>query len=545
MNRTLRILTLALLLILAMPSVSNAQFRGRLKKENAALKCTLDSLLNVLENGRKEFHERDSVTQEMLVLFTENENRRTNFLDPADFTPDVTDSLLDIWYLHGQVGDTNYVERIELDSVRFSSNVSDKVLMERLEKMNSFITLPYNETVRNYMVLYSEKMPKKMSNLLALSNYYMPIFEETFSRYGLPDEIKYLAIIESALNPNAVSRVGATGMWQFMTRTAKSYGLEVSSYVDERRDPFKSADAAARYLLDTYKMFGDWTLAISSYNCGPGNVNKAIRRSGNKGYWGVYNYLPRETRGYMPAFVGAMYAMHYCKEYGLSASGVEMPAQVDTFQIHHNLHFQQISDLVGISVEELRNLNPQYVRDIIPGNAKPYILRMPYQYTSSFLANEDSVYTHKADVYLNPQTLLESGSVSSSPSTSSGRIAYKVKKGDNLGRIAAKYHVTVNQLKNWNHLRSTTISIGQTLYIYGKGSAPAQTSAASSPKQSSAPASSGSGTDKGYVVYVVKKGDTLSAIASRYPGVSVKTIMDYNKISDRIIEGQKIRIPNR
>ena len=204
-----------------------------------------------------------------------------------------------------------------------------------------------------------------------MSQYYIPIFEEIFSHYGLPDELKYVAIIESALNPNAVSRVGAVGMWQFMIKTAKSYGLEVNSLVDERRDPFKSADAAARYLTDLYNIFGDWNLAVSAYNCGPGNVNKAIRRSGSRNYWDIYRYLPRETRGYVPAFVGSMYAMKYSKDYGLSAGPMMLPAQVDTFEISRNLHFQQISDLTGVSIDELRGLNPQYVKDIIRVTARP------------------------------------------------------------------------------------------------------------------------------------------------------------------------------
>ena len=370
-----------------------------------------------------------------------------------------------------------------------------------------------------------------------MSQYYIPIFEEIFSHYGLPDELKYVAIIESALNPNAVSRVGAVGMWQFMIKTAKSYGLEVNSLVDERRDPFKSADAAARYLTDLYNIFGDWNLAVSAYNCGPGNVNKAIRRSGSRNYWDIYRYLPRETRGYVPAFVGSMYAMKYSKDYGLSAGPMMLPAQVDTFEISRNLHFQQISDLTGVSIDELRGLNPQYVKDIIPGDSKTYILRMPFQYTSSFLANEDSVYTYKADVYLQPKTITENSSSrsSASGSSSSERIRYKVKKGDTLGEIAMKYHVTVAQLKNWNHLRSSMISIGQTIYIYTKAPASGSKSSASGSARSggSAPTE-----------YVIRSGDTLSGIASRYPGVSAKDIMVYNGIGERIRVGQKILIPS-
>ncbi|MGN0201413.1 MAG: LysM peptidoglycan-binding domain-containing protein [Candidatus Cryptobacteroides sp.] len=538
MNRLfVYIFRMLLLCGLLFPAEAFAQSRGRLKKDNAALQAKVDSLCSLLEAERKQAHERDSIAQEMLGIYEENERKSGIWLNSDEFTPEVTDSLLDIWYMHRQMTEDTSGLEYDMDSVHFTSSVSDSVLQRRLEKLNTLIALPYNETVRNYMVLYSEKMPVKMGNVMALSQYYMPIFEETFSKYGLPEELKYLSIIESALNPNAVSRVGAVGVWQFMIRTAKSYGLEVTSLVDERRDPVKSADAAARYLTDLYKLFGDWNLAVSSYNCGPGNVNKAIRRSGSRNYWDIYRYLPRETRGYVPAFVGAMYAMKYSKEYGISAGAVALPAQVDTFEINHNLHFQQISDLTGISMDELRGLNPQYVKDIIPGDSRTYILRMPYRYTASFLAHEDSVYAYKADVYLEPRTILESStSKSGTSSAASGdRIRYKVKKGDTLGKIALKYHVTVAQLKQWNHLRSSMISIGQTLYIYGKAPSSSGTSSSSGAQASN---STARGSE-----YVIRKGDTLSGIASKFPGVSAKDIMEYNGIGEKIREGQKIIIP--
>ena len=376
-------------------------------------------------------------------------------------------------------------------------------------------------------------MPTKMSNILGLCQYYMPIFEETFSQYNLPEELKYVAIIESALNPTAVSRAGARGMWQFMTKTAKSYGLEISSYVDERFDPFKSSDAAARYLLDSYKVFGDWNLAISSYNCGPGNVNKAIRRSGSRDFWSVYEYLPRETRGYVPAFVGAMYAIKYAKEYGITPNSVSLPVQIDTFEIRKNLHFQQVSDLVGIPVEQLEELNPQYIKDIVPGNSKPYILRIPYNYSSAFIANEDSLYTHRAEELFNPQTL-EGTKASASSGQGGSRISYKVKSGDSLGKIAARYHVSVAQLKEWNHLKSNTIRVGQRLYINQGGGAPA----------SSQSASKATANADGEIIYTVKKGDSLYQIAKQY-GTTASALMKYNGISDKLHIGQKIKIPGK
>ncbi len=542
MNRkTLIILSLAAALLLLLPTGAEAQvlFKNRAKKENDSLKVQIDSLNKIIEELRQDILLKDSIANEMLDIYEENEDKGAAGLNPEDYSPEITDSLLNIWYLHRQVNEDNSNEMYDMDSVHFTSNVSDAVMKERLENMNSFITLPYDEKVRNFMVLYSEKMPSKMSNILGLCQYYMPIFEETFSQYNLPDELKYVAIIESALNPTAVSRAGAKGMWQFMTKTAKSYGLEINSFVDERLDPFKSSDAAARYLEDSYNLFGDWNLAISSYNCGPGNVNKAIRRSGKRDFWSVYEYLPRETRGYVPAFVGAMYAIHYSKEYGIVPNSVQLPVQVDTFMINKNLHLQQVSELVGIPFDELKGLNPQYIKDIIPGNSKPYVLRIPYNYTSAFLANEDSLYTYRAEEFLNPQTLVSSKPSTSESSSTGSRISYKVRSGDSLGKIASRHHVTVAQLKSWNHLRSNTIRVGQRLYIY-KGGSPAVSSSSSQPKTSASAAS----TSSGGTTYKVKKGDTLYKISKQF-GVSASAIMKYNGIGESIREGQVIKIPSK
>ncbi len=513
--------------------------RKRLKEENQELRHQVDSLRNALNKLKRESILKDSIAGEMIDVYEENRNRTAAGINPQDYTQEITDSLLSIWYLHRQVRKSEEGSGYDMDSVRFTSNVPDSIMKSRLERMNSFITLPYNDKVRNYMILYSEKMPTKMGTILGLCKYYMPIFEETFSKYNLPDELKYMAIIESALNPVAVSRAGAKGMWQFMFRTAQLYGLEINSFVDERLDPFKSADAAARYLTDSYNVFGDWNLAISSYNCGSGNINKAIRRNGGRrDFWSVYDYLPRETRGYVPAFVGAMYAIRYSKEYGLTPANMQMPAQLDTFEIHKNLHFKQISELVGISVEELRNLNPQYIKDIIPGGSKTYILRMPYNYTSDFIAHEDSIYTYKASEYLNPQTLVDTGY--SSDSHSCGTVTYKVKKGDTLGKIAARYHVTVNQLKKWNHLRSTNLSVGQKIRIYRGGGSSSSTSTAAKSASSS---NSSSTNQLNYTTYTVKSGDSLYSIAKQFPKMTPEKIMEFNGIGSNIKPGMKLRIP--
>lgn len=308
-------------------------------------------------------------------------------------------------------------------------------------------------------------MPEKMGRVIGLGNYYFPIFQETFNRYDIPEELRAMAVIESMLKYDAMSRVGARGIWQFMYYTAKKYGLTINSFVDERLDPVKAVDAAARYLKDSYEIFGDWSLAIASYNCGPGNVNKAIKRSGKKDFWDIYHYLPRETRGYVPAFVGALYALNYYKECGITPEEVNMPTQIDTFHVNRMLHFKQVNELTGVPMDVLKVLNPQYTHDIIPGSATDtWILRIPADYTGNFIAVEDSIHLHKADTLLNPVTIkkIKDGG-------DGQRIAYKVKKGDYLGKIAARYHCSVSQIQKWNHLRGTNIREGQTLYIYRGG----------------------------------------------------------------------------
>ena len=508
--------------------------KDQVRQENEILRNELDSLQMLVDSlrGRVFVDEREIEAYEREeALF--------------DYSPEAQDSLLHLWYKNTLASDFDAVNEYNMDSVRFSSNVSDAEMMRRLSAMNSFITLPYNDVVKNYIILYSERMPSKMGRVLGLSSYYFPIFEDILLRYGLPQELKYMAIIESMLNPVATSRAGARGIWQFMYQTGVGYGLEINSFVDERLDVEKAVEAAARYLRDAYRTFGDWALAISSYNCGAGNVSKAIRRAdGKRDFWSIYPYLPKETRGYVPAFVGAMYAMTYYREYGIVPQQMGMPVQTDTFMIRRNLHFDQIEAVVGVPKADLQNLNPQYVNDIIPGNNHPYVLKLPYTWTNTFLgANRDSLYAYKADSLLIGRVLKDagngrSGGKSTGKSGSSGqqRIAYKVKSGDYLGKIASKYGVTINQLKSWNNLRSNSIQIGQTLYIYKNGGP--------SISQGGGSKSSGSSTTKKPVIYTVKSGDSLSKIASKYPGVSVNDIKAANGLkSDAIRAGQKLTIP--
>ena len=439
--------------------------RKTLQRENDELRRQLAALEEELALYRTDAAEREIIEEE---LSGENENKVSAGLE--NYVSASTDTLLSQWYLHRQ---SRYAgrEQYNMDSVRFTTDVPDSVLMRRLSQMNAFISLPYNETVKNYMILYSEKMPLKMGEMLGLAQYYMPLFEETFRQYNLPLELKYVAIIESAMNPRAESRVGAKGMWQFMYRTALNYGLTIDSYTDERMDPLRSVDAAARYFRDAYRIFGDWPLAISAYNCGSGNVNKAIKRAGGKrDFWSVYEYLPRETRGYVPAMVGAMYAFRYASEYGLQPEPIAMPVYVDTFHIHKNLHISQISEVLGIPADDVRDLNPQYYKDIIPGASSTQVLRLPFNYSSAFLEMQDSIYRHRADVLLDVKVqdgreTVAGRPVPTSRAATGSWVYYKVKSGDNLGKIARKYHCTVKQLKTWNNLKSDRIAIGQRLKV--------------------------------------------------------------------------------
>ena len=458
------------ILIVSLPASSQIlKSRKALQKENEELLKKVAQLEEEVAAYKADAIDREFIEEE---LSGENENKVSAGLEDYN-TPPNTDTLLSQWYMHRQSRIPGR-EQYDMDSVVFTTDVPDSVLMRRLEEMNSFITLPFNETVKNFMILYSEKMPAKMSEMMGLSQYYFPIIEETLRRYDLPLELKYVAIIESAFNPRAESRVGAKGMWQFMYRTAISYGLRIDSYADERMDPIASIDAAARYFKDAYRIFGDWSLAISSYNCGSGNVNKAIKRAGGRrDFWSIYTYLPRETRGYVPAMVGAMYAFRYANEYGLKPAPMSLPTYVDTFHIHKNLHFGQISEVLGIPLADVRDLNPQYYQDIVPGAHSEEVNRLPFNYSSAFLDMQDSINRYKTDVFF--ATKVEDGretvngrpvqTARPSASAKSQWVYYKVKSGDNLGKIARKYHTSVRQLKSWNNLKSDRIAIGQRLKV--------------------------------------------------------------------------------
>ena len=335
---------------------------------------------------------------------------------------------------------------------------SDSVYMARLQSLPHVMEMTYNKVVKSCIERYA-RCPKDVGYMLGIGNtYYFPMFEEALERHNVPLELKYLPVIESALNARAKSPVGAMGLWQFMVGTGKIYGLEVNSMVDERRDPRKASDAAARYLADLYKRYNDWHLVIAAYNCGPGNVSKAIRiANGKQNFWEIYPYLPRETRSYVPLFIAANYIMNFYEHHNMCPATPLFNYATDTVMISDRVHLQQIAEKVGISLDELKFLNPQYRYDIIPGNIKPYPLVVPFEHVNSYALNRDSILAHKPE--------LAKREIKFEPSE--GEVVYyKVKSGDTLGGIAKKYRVSVKNLQKWNKLSSTTIHVGQKLRIY-------------------------------------------------------------------------------
>lgn len=342
--------------------------------------------------------------------------------------------------------------------------ISDSVYIDRLKRIPAIIEMPYNSVIREFIDMYANRLRTKVAFMLSANNFYMPIIEEALDLYNLPLELKYLPIIESALNPMATtSRQGAVGLWQFMLPTAKIYGLKQTSWIDERRDPLKSTRAAARYLKDLYDIYHDWNLVLAAYNCGPGTINKAIHRAGGeKDFWKLYNFLPKETRGYVPAFVAANYIMTYYCEHNIKPMDMKMPESTDTIHVNRPLHLQQVSAVCNISMDQLRALNPEYKKDLIPGNEEPYALRLPANMVSTFIDKEDSIFNYKSDVYLNRRTFV---SVSGAPKSSAQAKYHKVRNGDTLGGIAAKYHTSVSKIRQLNGIKGNNIRAGRSIRV--------------------------------------------------------------------------------
>lgn len=474
------------------------------------------------------------------------------------------------WYLR------NYTA---LDtSVSAPVAATDKVITERLTAMPTTIEMPFNQVVRSHIDLYMDRRRSLVETMLGMSLYYMPIFEEALEREDLPLELRYLPIIESALNPDAVSRAGATGLWQFMLATARGLGLEVNTLVDERRDPIRSSEMAAKYLKQLYNIYNDWSLAIAAYNCGPGNINKALLRAGAteqspKDFWDIYYFLPQETRGYVPGFIAANYAMTYYADHGISPALARRPIVTDTVHVHSRIGLDHVSRVLNLPIEELRLLNPQYRKGIIPGDVRPYALRLPAQLIYAYLLSEDSI-SSLANSSPSRRPLVEIGA------RQAGSVEsvkwHKVGRGETLSKIATKYGVSVDNLKRWNNMKSTKLKRGQRLKIITYVPAPEPDSVPATdadtvssmvdltvnsdngsvntvvvdekpqPKKTTPKASSGSSKASYAATHTVRKGDTLWKISQKY-GTTVDKILKANGLNKnaKLQIGQKIKIPKR
>jgi membrane-bound lytic murein transglycosylase D len=488
------------------------------------------------------------------------------------------DSLMNDWYVRNAYNIDNAVSNDGADTMMLfpsesfnpestTSTIPDSVYIQRLYAINSFVDLPYNESVRKMIEFYSVRIRKKVEIMLGLANYYFPLFEETLDKYQMPTELKYMAIIESALNPKAVSRAGATGLWQFMYGTGKLYGLEVNSYVDERRDPIKATDAAARHLRDLYNIYQDWHLVIAAYNCGAGNVNKAIARSGGKrDYWSIYYRLPRETRGYVPAFISATYIMNYYKHHNITPSVPSFQLNSDTVMITDYLHLKQVAEGMNINLETLRELNPMYKKDIIPAkNTKPYPLVLPVEMVTTFVEKEKEVFALNRQTFFPNNQIREPEKVTSSSKTSTStayvpdtkgktKVTYTVKTGEVIGQIAEWFNVKVADIKYWNNMRGNLIRVEQKLTIYVPNAMVEEYRDLETMsfdekqrfigKTKMTQIVSKDDVADNYIIHTVKNGDNIWDIAKKYPGANADQIKKLNNITNTrgLYIGQKLKI---
>lgn len=425
------------------------------------------------------------------ITVTNEKGENETFDLPEAMTSEI-DSLLHLY------NTKTYLKRdADCNLPNVNKTYEPDVYKDRLRRLPTIMEMPYNNVVQKFIDRYSNELRNAVGIMLGASNFYMPIFEQALETYNLPLELKYLPVIESGLNPKAVSRVGATGLWQFMLATAKNYGLEINSLLDERCDPIKSSYAAANYLSDLYRIFGDWNLVIAAYNCGPDKLTQAIHRAGGtKDYWKIYPYLPRETRGYVPAFIAANYIMNYYCEHNICPMTTDLPAKTDTILVNRDVHFKQIAQVLNMDEELVRSLNPQYRKDIVIGYTKPSTLRLPVDKINSFIDQEDSVYAYNADVLLTKRSEVEvaeeepsfsSGRTSASSSRKSysrskgkrssrkssrssrrrrsSKKSVTVRGGDTLSEIAARNNTTVKKLKRLNGLKGNNIRKGKKIRV--------------------------------------------------------------------------------
>lgn len=441
-------------------------------------------------------------------------------------------------YDNSALSDEMYQEVATLEyDKEYPTSLSTDTLKARLARLNQKtpFNVEYNPSLENVIKSFLFRKRDLMERMLTTSQFYFPLFEQQLDNYDIPLEMKYLSIVESALNPRARSRVGATGLWQFMYGTGKQYKLDVSSYVDDRSDPLKSTEAACQFLSKLYDIYGDWDLALAAYNSGPGNVNKAIRRSGGyKNYWNLRRYLPRETAGYVPAFLATMYIFEYAEEHGIAGKKVERPYfETDTLHVKSLITFDQIAELSGVSKEELQVLNPSYKLNVVPFvDGKTHALRLPKHVIGKFVANEEAIYAHvKKEMESKESPLPELVK-----EAEQNRVRYKVRSGDFLGRIAEMYGVGVSQIKQWNGLSSNNLRIGQRLTIFPRrmpGNRVASTQNVVN-NQSLPP---------GTKTHTVQSGDSLWTISRKYPGISVENLRQWNGISGKNLKpGTKLKL---
>lgn len=457
----------------------------------------------ILTDDEEEFEDEDLSDDEEESLFTEEEEDEFGEMhDENDDSPIVSANVNDstvteiemtegmMMDVNEQLEEWNAKHHLSGDTTSMQSNspaTDDAEYIRRLKRIPAIMEMPYNDIVRKYIDQYTGRLSRSVSMMLGAQNFYIPMFEEALEAEGCPLELKYLPIIESALNPAATSRVGAAGLWQFMIPTAKQFGMEVNSLVDERRDPLKSSKAAAQYFQKLYNRFGDWTLVIAAYNCGPNNVEKAIQRAdGSKDYWQIYPYLPRETRGYVPAFIAANYIMQYYCEHGIEPMQATLPEESDTIMVSQDLHFQQVADLCEVDIEQIKALNPQYRQQIVPGFWKPCPLRLPTEAVSKFIASSDTIYSYRASELLPRRSTVTvndtyapvihsgNGGVKGKSSyshnskkkkkTSSSR-SVTIRQGDTLSAIAKRNGTTVAKLRQINGISGNNIRAGKKIRV--------------------------------------------------------------------------------
>lgn len=464
-----------------------------------------------------------AIAQDTELVMARDTITDVNFRLPDDYVANL-EQHLDDWYLRNYAAYTP-----QSHTITHSANYPDSIYRKRLGEMETRIDMPYNQVVRNCIDRYMRNHNNALGAMLGRSILYMPIFEQALEEAGLPLELKYLSVVESALRPGATSRVGAAGLWQFMPATGRMYNLHISTLVDERRDPYKSSVAAAQYLKDLYEMFGDWHLALAAYNCGPGRIARAINSTGKKDFWDIYYTLPSETRMYVPLFIAANYAMTYYREHNVEPILPVKPLTTDTVMIHHKLYFEHIATVMNIDIEALKELNPQYRCDIIPGSdTKPYSLTLPSQQAFVYSLMQDSILAFaKKDLEAKGITEDE---ISAEPTP----VYHKVRSGETLSTIARKYSTTVKNIKRWTGIKSDKLRIGQRLIVgWSNGIPPV--------KSSSKKDTSTSDTKATY--HKVRKGETLSTIARKH-GTTVQKIKKANNIKgDNIQVGQRLSIP--